>query len=199
MNPGDGAFYGPKIDITVFDALKRKFQCATVQLDFQLPLRFGLQYVMGDEGYERPVMIHRAVLGSVERMFAMLTEHFAGKWPFWLSPRQVRACLDSPLKLLRGHVANGDSAHAQMLADIAIATCIFAVANRKEQELLRCLQILPLQTATRAQVLADALLQQQMLTGLQILPSKQADARMVADVLSCWQPMRAYVCDGSSL
>eukprot|EP00884_Botryococcus_braunii_P020679 jgi/Botrbrau1/7295/Bobra.0318s0027.1 len=89
MNPGDGAFYGPKIDITVFDALKRKFQCATVQLDFQLPLRFGLQYVMGDEGYERPVMIHRAVLGSVERMFAMLTEHFAGKWPFWLSPRQV--------------------------------------------------------------------------------------------------------------
>lgn len=90
MNPGDGAFYGPKIDITVFDALKRKFQCATVQLDFQLPLRFGLQYVMGDEGYERPVMIHRAVLGSVERMFAMLTEHFAGKWPFWLSPRQAR-------------------------------------------------------------------------------------------------------------
>ena len=90
LNPGDGAFYGPKIDITVFDALKRKFQCATVQLDFQLPLRFNLQYVMGDEGYERPVMVHRAVLGSVERMFAMLTEHFAGKWPLWLSPRQVR-------------------------------------------------------------------------------------------------------------
>ena len=89
LNEADGAFYGPKIDITVFDALRRKFQCATVQLDFQLPLRFGLQYATQDEGFERPVIIHRAILGSVERMFAILTEHFAGKWPFWLSPRQV--------------------------------------------------------------------------------------------------------------
>ena len=159
-NPGDGAFYGPKIDITVFDALRRKFQCATVQLDFQLPIRFNLkareretreggrelralgvcieslwgaqgtrdgglgvcrcllschqlaghvscshthvpcshthvplpapplQY-SAEQGEERPVMIHRAVLGSVERMLAILTEHYAGKWPFWLSPRQV--------------------------------------------------------------------------------------------------------------
>ena len=87
-NHGDGAFYGPKIDITVFDALKRRFQCATIQLDFQLPIRFNLQYVT-ETGYERPVMIHRAVLGSVERMFAILTEHYAGKWPLWLSPRQV--------------------------------------------------------------------------------------------------------------
>ncbi|KAK9814754.1 hypothetical protein WJX72_010977 [[Myrmecia] bisecta] len=88
MNPGDGAFYGPKIDITVFDALRRKFQCATVQLDFQLPIRFKLHYVTEDQP-ERPVIVHRAVLGSVERMFAILTEHYAGKWPFWLSPRQV--------------------------------------------------------------------------------------------------------------
>ena len=93
MNEGDGAFYGPKIDITVFDALRRKFQCATVQLDFQLPIRFDLRYATGDsEGaYERPVIVHRAILGSVERMFAILTEHYAGKWPFWLSPRQARA------------------------------------------------------------------------------------------------------------
>ncbi|GAB4814792.1 hypothetical protein N2152v2_001838 [Parachlorella kessleri] len=89
MNPGDGAFYGPKIDITVFDALRRKFQCATVQLDFQLPIRFGLEYVTEDGTYERPVIVHRAILGSVERMFAILTEHFGGKWPFWISPRQV--------------------------------------------------------------------------------------------------------------
>lgn len=89
MNEADGAFYGPKIDITVFDALRRKFQCATIQLDFQLPLRFQLQYATQDEKFERPVIIHRAILGSVERMFAILTEHFAGKWPFWLSPRQV--------------------------------------------------------------------------------------------------------------
>lgn len=87
-NPGDGAFYGPKIDITVYDALRRKFQCATVQLDFQLPIRFNLEYAT-DSGFERPVIVHRAVLGSVERMFAILTEHYAGKWPLWLSPRQV--------------------------------------------------------------------------------------------------------------
>mmetsp|Transcript_16660 Transcript_16660/g.40841 ORF Transcript_16660/g.40841 Transcript_16660/m.40841 type:complete len:725 (+) Transcript_16660:212-2386(+) len=89
LNPGDGAFYGPKIDITVLDALKRRFQCATVQLDFQLPIRFNLSYVTEQNLPERPVIIHRAILGSVERMFAILTEHFAGKWPYWLSPRQV--------------------------------------------------------------------------------------------------------------
>jgi len=89
LNPGDGAFYGPKIDITVFDALKRRFQCATVQLDFQLPIRFNLSYVTEANEPARPIIIHRAILGSVERMFAILTEHFAGKWPFWLSPRQV--------------------------------------------------------------------------------------------------------------
>eukprot|EP00043_Microstomoeca_roanoka_P007812 m.75552 g.75552 ORF g.75552 m.75552 type:complete len:731 (-) comp13989_c0_seq1:47-2239(-) len=93
LNPGDGAFYGPKIDITVHDALKRSFQCATIQLDFQLPIRFNLEYVPAhkEEGVVyRPVIIHRAVLGSVERMFAILCEHYAGKWPFWLSPRQAQ-------------------------------------------------------------------------------------------------------------
>ncbi|KAL6760107.1 hypothetical protein V8C86DRAFT_2561020 [Haematococcus lacustris] len=89
INEGDGAFYGPKIDITVYDALRRKFQCATVQLDFQLPIRFDLEYVTETQAAERPVIVHRAVLGSVERMFAILTEHYAGKWPFWLNPRQV--------------------------------------------------------------------------------------------------------------
>ncbi|CAL9073855.1 unnamed protein product [Musa textilis] len=93
INEGDGAFYGPKIDIGVFDALKRKFQCATLQLDFQLPLRFKLSYSAEDEAkLERPVMIHRAILGSVERMFAILLEHYKGKWPFWLSPRQAIVC-----------------------------------------------------------------------------------------------------------
>lgn len=89
LNEGDGAFYGPKIDITVFDALRRKFQCATIQLDFQLPIRFKLSYATEDGPPGTPVIVHRAILGSVERMFAILTEHFAGKWPFWLSPRQV--------------------------------------------------------------------------------------------------------------
>ncbi|XP_025077144.1 threonine--tRNA ligase, cytoplasmic-like isoform X1 [Pomacea canaliculata] len=88
LNPGDGAFYGPKIDITIMDALRRPHQCATIQLDFQLPERFGLTYI--DDRGERlkPVIVHRAVLGSVERMIAILCESFGGKWPFWLSPRQ---------------------------------------------------------------------------------------------------------------
>ncbi|XP_054824468.1 threonine--tRNA ligase, mitochondrial 1-like [Prosopis cineraria] len=93
LDEGDGAFYGPKIDISVSDALSRKFQCATLQLDFQLPDRFKLEYSAEDEAkIERPVMIHRAVLGSVERMFAILLEHYKGKWPFWLSPRQAIVC-----------------------------------------------------------------------------------------------------------
>jgi len=90
LNPGDGAFYGPKIDIHISDALKRSHQCATIQLDFQLPIRFNLEYVGSDEKeVMRPVIIHRAILGSVERMFAILIEHTAGKWPFWISPRQA--------------------------------------------------------------------------------------------------------------
>ena len=97
VNPGDGAFYGPKIDIKVYDAMERIHQCATVQLDFQLPIRFGLEYKAsgeGDESFQRPVMVHRAMLGSVERMAAVLTEHWGGKWPFWLSPRQ---CIVVPI------------------------------------------------------------------------------------------------------
>ncbi|KAI0926473.1 threonyl-tRNA synthetase [Taiwanofungus camphoratus] len=95
INPGDGAFYGPKIDITIRDALRRSFQCATIQLDFQLPERFNLKYrsaddtATADKPPSRPVIIHRAILGSLERFIAIITEHFAGKWPFWLSPRQV--------------------------------------------------------------------------------------------------------------
>lgn len=89
LNPGDGAFYGPKIDITIMDALRRQHQCATIQLDFQLPIRFDLTYISESGERKRPVIIHRAILGSVERMIAILTESFGGKWPFWLSPRQA--------------------------------------------------------------------------------------------------------------
>lgn len=92
VNEGDGAFYGPKIDFIVTDALSRKHQCATIQLDFQLPQRFELQYVAADGSKKTPVIIHRAIMGSIERMFAMLCEHYAGKWPLWLSPRQVAIC-----------------------------------------------------------------------------------------------------------
>ena len=86
VDPGDGAFYGPKIDVTISDALRRKHQCATIQLDYQLPQRFDLSYrsAEGGAGTEdnrvKPVMIHRAILGSLERFIAILIEHFAGKW-----------------------------------------------------------------------------------------------------------------------
>ncbi|XP_043935137.1 threonine--tRNA ligase, mitochondrial [Protopterus annectens] len=90
LNAGDGAFYGPKIDIHIQDAIKRYHQCATIQLDFQMPAKFDLSYVRKDGSTtQRPVMIHRAILGSVERMIAILVENYAGKWPFWLSPFQV--------------------------------------------------------------------------------------------------------------
>ena len=128
LNPGDGAFYGPKIDVAVTDALRRAHQCATIQLDFQLPSRFCLAYDTKDGGEAAPVLIHRyvhrcictrnccchnvcdlvliilvfkcnqffrfpmyrsAILGSVERMIGILTEHTGGRWPLWLSPRQV--------------------------------------------------------------------------------------------------------------
>ncbi|CAH0484305.1 unnamed protein product [Peronospora farinosa] len=89
VNVGDGAFYGPKIDIVVTDALKRQHQCGTIQLDFQLPLNFELAYDGADGEVHTPIIIHRAVLGSIERMMAILIEHTGGKWPLWLSPRQV--------------------------------------------------------------------------------------------------------------
>ena len=119
IDEGDGAFYGPKIDVTISDSLQRAFQCATIQLDFQGPQNFKLEYMTSNPGNAgvseekgtdsdskqapsdgstftslapgraRPVMIHRAIIGSFERFIAILCEHFAGKWPFWLSPRQI--------------------------------------------------------------------------------------------------------------
>ncbi|MEO8483147.1 MAG: threonine--tRNA ligase [Acidobacteriota bacterium] len=89
INAGDGAFYGPKIDFDVTDAIGRKWQCATVQLDYQLPIRFDLSYVGADNAPHRPVVIHRAIYGSFERFLAMLIEHYAGAFPLWLAPQQV--------------------------------------------------------------------------------------------------------------
>ena len=90
LNPGDGAFYGPKIDFDVADSLGRKWQLGTIQLDYAAPERFGLEYVGEDNTAHRPVVIHRAVNGSFERFIGILIEHFAGAFPLWLSPEQVR-------------------------------------------------------------------------------------------------------------
>ena len=89
LNPGDGAFYGPKIDFHLEDAAKRTWQCGTIQLDFQLPQNFDLTYIDENGEKQRPVMLHRALLGSVERFIGVLTEHFAGRFPLWLNPEQV--------------------------------------------------------------------------------------------------------------
>jgi threonyl-tRNA synthetase len=90
INEGDGAFYGPKIDIHIRDAIGRHWQCGTVQLDMSLPQKFELEYVDSDGTHKRPVMLHRALFGSLERFFGILVEHLAGKFPLWLSPYQVR-------------------------------------------------------------------------------------------------------------
>jgi threonyl-tRNA synthetase len=89
INEGDGAFYGPKIDVDVTDAIGRKWQCATIQLDYQMPQRFGLKYIGADNAEHCPVVIHRAIFGSFERFLALLIEHFAGAWPLWLAPVQA--------------------------------------------------------------------------------------------------------------
>mmetsp|Transcript_20414 Transcript_20414/g.25351 ORF Transcript_20414/g.25351 Transcript_20414/m.25351 type:complete len:709 (-) Transcript_20414:354-2480(-) len=139
VNPGDGAFYGPKIDIKVTDALGRVHQCATIQLDFQLPIRFGLKYkaVTDDEStedntdnnsqdinslgpnFKRPIIIHRAMLGSVERMMAVLTEHWGGKWPFWISPRQ---CIVIPV-VGHAHDEYGESIRTKIRAARIFCDC----------------------------------------------------------------------------
>ena len=90
VNEGDGAFYGPKIDFHLEDSIGRTWQCGTIQLDFQLPLRFNCEYIGADGEKHRPIMIHRVVFGSIERFIGILIEHFAGAFPTWLSPEQVR-------------------------------------------------------------------------------------------------------------
>jgi len=111
INAGDGAFYGPKIDFDVTDAIGRKWQCATIQLDYQLPQRFDLKYVGADNAEHRPVVIHRAIFGSFERFLALLIEHYAGAWPLWLAPVQV-----SLLPLADRHVDYARTVQEQLLS-----------------------------------------------------------------------------------
>ncbi|HEY3364722.1 MAG TPA: threonine--tRNA ligase [Symbiobacteriaceae bacterium] len=111
LNPGDGAFYGPKLDFDVTDALGRKWQLATCQLDFQLPLKFNLEYIAEDGKVRRPVMIHRAIMGSLERFIGILTEHFAGAFPAWMCGVQARI-----LPLTDRHLAYGQEIQAKLKA-----------------------------------------------------------------------------------
>jgi threonyl-tRNA synthetase len=111
MDEGGGAFYGPKISVQARDAIGRTWQMSTVQLDFQLPARFGLEYVGADNARHRPIMIHRALFGSVERFMAVLIEHYAGALPTWLCPEQVRV-----IPVTDGHRAYADGVVAECRA-----------------------------------------------------------------------------------
>jgi threonyl-tRNA synthetase len=111
VNEGDGAFYGPKIDFDVTDAIGRKWQCATIQLDYQMPARFDLKYVGADNTEHRPVVIHRAIFGSFERFIAMLIEHYAGAFPLWLAPVQTVV-----LPIADRHIEYGDGVRARLQA-----------------------------------------------------------------------------------
>ena len=110
INEGDGAFYGPKIDFKLKDALKRKWQCATIQCDFTLPERFDLSYIGPDGEKHRPVMLHRVILGAIERFMGVLIEHYAGAFPVWLSP--VQAVL---LSVTDKHIPYGETVHRQLV------------------------------------------------------------------------------------
>lgn len=125
LREGDGAFYGPKIDVLVHDAFGRAHQVGTVQLDFQLPQRFALSYVSRDGRRDnRPIMIHRAVFGLLERFFAILLDHYRGKWPFWLNPRQ---CVVLPVNAL--HAARCREVAAALRGDLVGAAPILPLTG----------------------------------------------------------------------
>ncbi len=112
VDEGDGAFYGPKIDFDVMDAIGRKWQCATIQLDYQMPARFDLKYTGADNAEHRPVVIHRAIFGSFERFLALLIEHYAGAFPLWIAPEQVRI-----LPIADRHLEYAESVRARLAAE----------------------------------------------------------------------------------
>src|SRR3954467_11783571 len=111
INAGDGAFYGPKLDFDVTDAIGRQWQCATIQLDYQMPQRFDLKYIGADNAEHRPVVIHRAIFGSFERFIAILIEHYAGAFPLWLAPVQVQV-----MPIADRHAAYAETVRARLAA-----------------------------------------------------------------------------------
>ena len=127
VNEGDGAFYGPKIDFHLVDAIGRTWQCGTIQLDFQMPQRFDLEYVGEDGEKHRPIMIHRVVFGSIERFIGILIEHYAGKFPVWLSPVQVKVL----------PITDRAAEYAQAITDEMNAMGLRAEADLRKEKLGR--------------------------------------------------------------
>ena len=125
VNEGDGAFYGPKIDFHLEDCLGRTWQCGTVQLDFQMPLNFNLEYTDADGSKKRPVMLHRVCFGSIERFIGILTEHFAGKFPTWLAPCQVKVL----------PVSAKNMEYAKQVTDALQAAGVRAVLDERDEKI----------------------------------------------------------------
>lgn len=125
INEGDGAFYGPKIDFHLQDSIGRTWQCGTIQLDFQMPQRFELEYVGEDGEKHRPIMIHRAIFGSIERFIGILIEHFAGKFPVWLSPVQVKVLT----------ITDRTKKYAESVCDMLKERCIRAELDARNEKI----------------------------------------------------------------
>ena len=125
IDPGEGVFYGPKIDIKIKDVLGRSWQCTTIQVDFNLPERFGLEYISEDGSARQPIMVHRALMGSLERFFGVLIEHYAGAFPVWLAPVQARVCT----------ITERQSEYARTFADELRAAGIRAEADVRNEKI----------------------------------------------------------------
>ena len=125
INEGDGAFYGPKIDFHLEDSIGRTWQCGTIQLDFQLPQRFAAEYIGADGEKHQPIMIHRVVFGSIERFIGILIEHYAGKFPVWLAPVQVKVL----------PVSNNFLQYATLVSDKLKAAGIRCEIDKRDEKL----------------------------------------------------------------
>jgi threonyl-tRNA synthetase len=145
MDPGGGAFYGPKISVQARDAIGRTWQMSTIQLDFQMPQRFEMEYTGDDNARHQPIMIHRALFGSVERFFGVLTEHYAGAFPLWLSPEQLRFV----------PVADRHAAHCRELAEKARAAGLRAVVDDASESVGKKIRSAQLQKAPYTLVVGD--------------------------------------------
>jgi threonyl-tRNA synthetase len=145
MDPGGGAFYGPKISVQARDAIGRTWQMSTIQLDFQMPQRFEMEYTGDDNARHQPIMIHRALFGSVERFFGVLTEHYAGAFPLWLSPEQLRFV----------PVADRHAAHCHELAEKARAAGLRAVVDDASESVGKKIRSAQLQKAPYTLVVGD--------------------------------------------
>jgi threonyl-tRNA synthetase len=145
IDEGGGAFYGPKIDIKVLDAIGREWQCGTIQVDLNLPERFELEYVTQNNEKARPVMLHRAILGSFERFIAIMTEHFAGEYPFWLAPEQVIVI----------PISDSHLAYAKEIKSLLSMNDIDASVNSKSESLNKRIRMSEMQKVPMIVVIGD--------------------------------------------